>query len=112
MAPPLPIKPTGDKILVFVRVTPNARTNAIEHIQELSPGETVLRIKTTAQPEKGKANQSVIKMLAKAWGLPKSAFSVKTGTTDRNKVIEIEADNPAELIARLETDLRARRPAS
>ncbi len=110
MAAPLPIKQAGDSILVYVRVTPNARANAIEHIQDLSPAESVLRIKTTAPPENGKANKEVIKMLAKAWGLPKSALTVKSGATNRTKVIELKAQNPAELVAQLETDLRDRRP--
>lgn len=96
--------------MVFIRVSPNARINAIEHIQDLSPDTSVLRIKTTAQPEHGKANKEVIKMLAKAWGQPKSALTVKSGASDRNKVIEIKAENPAEFIAQLETDLRERRP--
>lgn len=59
-----------------------------------------LRVLVTAPPEDGKANAAVIKLLAKAWRLPKSAFVVIAGETDRNKVLFVAGD-PMALEARL-----------
>ena len=54
----------------------------------------------TAVPEGGKANAAVIKLLARAWGVPKSAVSVVAGTTDRRKVLHV-AGPSGDLMQRL-----------
>jgi uncharacterized protein (TIGR00251 family) len=50
-----------------------------------------LQVKVRTQPEKGKANEAVIALLAKSFGLPRSAFSVISGETSRLKTIRIDA---------------------
>lgn len=50
----------------------------------------VLKIKVTAPPEKGKANEAVIRLLSKALRLAKSKFSVTSGLHSRKKTICIE----------------------
>ena len=50
--------------------------------------ERALKISVTAAPEGGKANEAVIALLAKEWGVAKSAISVVTGATDRRKVVD------------------------
>jgi len=49
----------------------------------------VLKIKCTAVPEKGKANASVIELLAKYYKVPKSKIKIIKGMTDSRKVVEI-----------------------
>jgi uncharacterized protein len=46
-------------------------------------------VKVTAPPEKGKANTAVITLLSKTIGIPKSAFELISGETDRNKVFKL-----------------------
>ena len=41
-------------------------------------------------PEKGKANQAVIKALSGHLGVPSSRLTISLGLTSRNKVIEVE----------------------
>ncbi len=41
-------------------------------------------------PEKGKANQAVIKALSDHLGVPPSRLTISSGHTSRNKIIEIE----------------------
>ncbi len=41
-------------------------------------------------PDKGKANQAVIKALSDHLGLPPSRLTISSGHTSRNKIIEIE----------------------
>lgn len=71
-----------------VRVTPNARKDGIT-IETDDGGISRIRIRTTAQPEKGKANKAVLKMLAKALGLSASRLMLVSGETARDKIIAL-----------------------
>lgn len=63
-----------------VRVTPKAAQDRISF-----DGATV-HIAVTAVPEDGKANQAVVKLLARAMGASPSALTLKKGHTGRDKV--------------------------
>lgn len=73
----------------WVRATPKASSNRIK-AERLEDGSMLLRVYVTAVPESGKANHAVIKLLAKALGVPKSALAIQRGETDRNKLIKID----------------------
>jgi hypothetical protein len=75
---------------IFLRVTPNASRNAIEGAETRDDGQVRLRLRITAQPEKGKANKAAIAILAKALGLPKSGFAVISGETARDKTLRVD----------------------
>ncbi|WP_375175464.1 DUF167 domain-containing protein [Pseudooceanicola sp.] len=68
---------------IEVRVTPKAARDRITH------DDTGLRVYTTTVPEDGKANAAVIKLLAKALGLPKSRLTLIRGQTGRDKLFRI-----------------------
>lgn len=76
-----------------LRVMPNARKNAIAGIYTDANGEMSLKVTTTAQPEKGKANKAVIALLAKQLGCAKSALEVTAGQSQRNKTVVIKGDS-------------------
>ena len=95
-----PFKPVADGVRVAVRLTPKASRNAIAGIAEAGQGEAVLKVMVTAVPEAGKANEALIKMLAKEWGVAKSSISLVAGATDRNKILHIAGD-AGDLMARL-----------
>ncbi len=63
-----------------VRVTPAAGRDALAGWQG-----DVLRIKVAAAPEKGRANQAVLKLLAGALGLPPAALRIVRGASSRDK---------------------------
>jgi hypothetical protein len=67
-----------------VRVTPSARRNAVED------GPDGLRVWVTVAPEKGKATAAVVRLLAKALGVPKSQLTLVRGETARDKLFRIE----------------------
>lgn len=73
-----------------VRITPRASKNAILGWAEDAAGEKYLKVSVTAVPEKGKANKALIEVLSAAFKLPKSAFTIVRGETDRIKLIDIE----------------------
>ena len=83
---------------VFVRVTPNASLDAIEGVVVRDDGKARLAMRVRAVPEKGKANKAVVALLAKSLGLPKSALSVTTGETSRDKTVRIEAGDLTETL--------------
>jgi len=46
-------------------------------------------VKVTAPPEKGKANEAVIKILADYFSVPKSSVNIVGGKSTRTKIIDI-----------------------
>jgi len=67
------------KVKVFTR-------SAKEEVVQKSDGYTV-RVKTA--PHDGKANEAVIRLLARHFGVTRSAVRIASGLTVRNKTIEI-----------------------
>ena len=97
---------TETGLRLAIRLQPGASANRIEGLETLADGRTVLRARVTAPPEKGKANQALIKLLAKTLKLPKGDVTIVAGATDRRKTVAIAGD-PAELKAKLRTHLGA-----
>ena len=97
-----PWREVGGRLQVRLRVTPNAGADAIEGTELRDDGSAVLRVRVKAVPDRGKANAAVIRLVAKALGVPKSAVTLVSGDTARLKTIEIDGD-PAALGARIET---------
>jgi uncharacterized protein len=95
-----PFKPVADGVRVAVRLTPKASRNAIAGIAPSGEGEAVLKVMVTAVPEAGRANEALIKLLAKQWGVAKSSISLVAGATDRNKILQVAGD-AGDLMARL-----------
>ncbi|MEO2048906.1 MAG: DUF167 domain-containing protein [Pirellulales bacterium] len=63
-----------------VRAYAGARLNRI-----LGQREGELRVAVSAAPEKGKANQAIVKVLSKALGVPKSSIDLIRGSTSQHK---------------------------
>jgi uncharacterized protein len=51
-------------------------------------------VKVTAVPEKGKANEAVVKLLANYFGVSKSSISIIGGKSTRVKIIDIQVQKP------------------
>ena len=61
----------------------------------------VLHVKVTAPPEKGKANEALLKLLAEALGVPRTRIRVLRGHTSRYKSIAVDCLSQGELYRRL-----------
>ena len=79
-----------------LHVTPGAREDALAGWQGDS-----LRVKVRARPEKGRANDAVLRFLAGYLELPPSRIALVRGATSRDKLIEVEGLSEDELRARL-----------
>ena len=89
--------------VIAVRLTPRGGRDAIEGVDEA--GE--LRVRVAAAPVDGAANRSLLKLLAKALGVPRSAIRLEAGETSRHKRLAVEGLAAADLAARW-PGLRAR----
>jgi uncharacterized protein (TIGR00251 family) len=68
-----------------IRVTPRAPRN---EIVEILSDQTV-KIRVTAPPVAGKANQALVKFLAGILGVPKKDIEIVAGLTGRDKLVTI-----------------------
>ncbi len=81
-----------------VRVTPGAKKAGIGGTHD-----GALKVAVHTAPENGKANQAVIKAIAKQLGTSKSRVVILAGQTARVKSIEVSGVSAAEAIERLRT---------
>jgi uncharacterized protein (TIGR00251 family) len=86
-----------DGVLLPVRAQPGAKRNAItgEHAGQL-------KVSVTQAPEKGKANQAIIDVLASELSLKRAQISLVSGETSSQKkflIIEIELAELARRVA-------------
>lgn len=81
---PIDLEQRGDAVRLRVHVQPRASRAGFagEH-------DGALRVRLTAPPVEGAANQQLVELLAKSLRLPKSAVRVVSGETSRNKVVEL-----------------------
>ena len=77
---------------IRIRLTPSGRAMQIDGVVQNRDGQDVLKAIVTTAPENGKANQALVKLLAKEWKLAKSTFEVLKGQTSRNKVLHLSGD--------------------
>jgi uncharacterized protein (TIGR00251 family) len=78
-----------------VRVIPNKPESKIVAIYE----DTKIRIDIKSRPIDGKANQELIKYLAKLFGVNRNQVMIVRGINSRNKLIKIESVNNARISA-------------
>lgn len=81
-------------ILVSLSVMPKARASMIDGIVD-APDGPALRMRITESPEKGKANAAVIKLLSRAWNIPRKNISLARGAKSRRKLLLVEGESPA-----------------
>lgn len=74
----------NSKQIFNVRVIPRAKQNSIT-----TDADGTIRVHTTTAPTDGKANDAVVRMLAKHFDVPKSAINIIRGQTSHNKTIEV-----------------------
>ncbi len=83
-------------ISVALRVTPRGGRDAIDGIETLADGRSVVKARVRAIAEGGEANRAVMELLAKALGVPKARVRLLSGVTSRLKQIAVDGD-PAKL---------------
>ncbi|MCE3263132.1 MAG: hypothetical protein K0R43_2211 [Pseudoduganella sp.] len=82
-------------VRLAVQIQPNARKTEVVGVLDAA-----LKIKLAAQPIEGKANEALVKWLAGALGVPRSAVTLTHGQTNKKKLLEV-AGVTLEDVARL-----------
>jgi len=74
-----------DRLHLFVRVQPKSSKDGFAEVLD-----DRIKLRLTAPPVDGKANQYLIKYLAKFFNVPKNQVVIKSGETGRNKHIIVQ----------------------
>jgi hypothetical protein len=70
---------------IYLKVIPRSSQNLVEKISE---GE--YRVRLTAPPVGGKANDALVKILAEHFGVAKSFISIVGGKSMQRKMVDVE----------------------
>jgi uncharacterized protein YggU (UPF0235/DUF167 family) len=84
-----------------VKLTPGAAADRIDGWDVDVEGRPLLKVRVRARPIEGEANDALVKLLARALGVPKSAVSVQRGGQSRTKILAIEGLSEDEAKSRL-----------
>jgi uncharacterized protein (TIGR00251 family) len=87
----------GDGVRIAVHVKPRSSRSKIEGVRE----DGSLTVALSSPPVDGAANAELLKLLAKAIGVRKSALCIATGATGRRKLVDVEGIDEITLRARL-----------
>ena len=87
-----------------IKLTPGAATDRIDGWDLDAEGRPVLKVRVRARPVEGEANEALVKLMARALGVPKSAVAIQRGGQSRTKILVVEGLSEDEAKGRL-TDL-------
>lgn len=79
-----------------VRLTPRASADRIDGVAN-----GALKVAVTAPPAENQANDALLRLLSRAWRLPRSTLSIAAGGKSRDKLVHIAGD-PKVLMGRLQ----------
>lgn len=71
-----------------IKVKPNSQQQKI-----IEEADGSLTISLKSPPVEGKANEELIKLLAKRFNVPKSKITIKLGLSSRQKLVVIDTEN-------------------
>ena len=98
-----PLRLAHDGLCVAIRLSPRAKADRLLAIAT-AEGQRVLKVSVTAPAESGRANEALLRLLARAWHLRRSDLSIITGSTSRNKAVRVAGD-PRRLIDRIALEI-------
>ncbi len=87
--------------VINIKVKPSAPSTRFRGVI-VHNGEKILKIDVAAPPEKGRANEELIKFLAKKLRISRSDVRLKSGETSRDKRLEIPGFTLDEILKILE----------
>ena len=91
----------SEQARIPVRLTPGASSDRIDGWDIDPDGRPVLKVRVCARPVEGQANEALVKLLAKALGVPKPAVAIQRGGQSRTKMVTVDGLSEPELKGRL-----------
>lgn len=74
---------------ITIRVIPRAKKSEISQVLD----DGTIKIRLTAPPVEGKANQALVRFLADVFGISPSNIEIISGKKGRKKIVQIEGIN-------------------
>ena len=96
----MPIVAAAGGVRVAVRLTPRGRADRIDGIGRTADGTSALLVSVGAPPADGRANDALLRLLAKEWDVARRDLTIVSGPKSRNKVVHV-AGEPNPLLERL-----------
>ncbi len=90
------VRETQRGVQFEVKVTPRSSRNEIAGYSE-----GVIKVKLTAVPVEGEANQALISFLAEICGVARKNVTILKGETSRRKLVEISGLGKTEFLKRI-----------
>jgi uncharacterized protein (TIGR00251 family) len=81
----IPFRKTRDGVVIEVKVEPRSSKKGIAGVLD-----DMLKVKLTAPPVEGEANEQLIEVIAEAAGVRKSSVRIVRGLSSKRKTIEIK----------------------
>ncbi|WP_142804755.1 DUF167 domain-containing protein [Tepidiphilus sp. J10] len=94
----VPIRLEREAVVVMLHVQPGAK-----HSQWAGRHGDALKLRVSAPPVEGKANEALVRFLAQFCGVPRAAIEIVQGETSRAKRVRIATPDPQAVAARLAT---------
>lgn len=83
-------------VRIRVRVTPRGGRDAV-----VGGSAGALRVRVAAPPIAGAANEALVRLLARTLGVPRGAVRIVSGAAGRDKTVEVDGLDEAEVWRRL-----------
>jgi hypothetical protein len=100
------LRAVANGVRVAVRLTPRGRADRLLGIARLADGSPVLKVSVTAPPAEGRANDALLQLLAREWGVPRRDLAIVGGLKSRSKTVRVDGE-PALLLKQLGAALAA-----
>jgi uncharacterized protein (TIGR00251 family) len=91
-----PVSATESGVRLRLRVQPRASRDEVAGVS----GDAI-RVRLTAPPVEGAANEALVRFLSAKLGVPRGAVVLCSGRTGRSKVVEVSGVSPGEASRRL-----------
>ena len=87
-----PLRLARDGVRVAIHLTPRAKADRIIASASAAEGRHVLKTSVTEPAEDGRANAALLRLLARAWQLPRRDLTIVGGAASRQKTVRIAGD--------------------
>lgn len=82
-----------DGVEIFIRATANSKNDLIDGFETRDDGKTYLKVKVRAIADDNKANDAIIKIIAKKLNVTKSEIKIVFGNKSRIKCLLVKSIN-------------------
>lgn len=86
---------TEDGLLLAVHLQPRAAKPGLGPLADGAAGQAVLKARVAAPATGGAANDALCALIAKQFGVPKSAVTIERGAASRHKMVRVRGDAAA-----------------